>query len=175
MSTTQILNGVTFDVAPISSGLQITTGAGVGKVLVSDSSGNAAWTTFTSASLGGTQTWTGVNSYSNTTNFAVAIFNNTATTSATLSGGSSGTCVFVQPEQGSGYKKVIIYCNNLANATAGTATITYPTVFLHQPVLVTTASVGGVTPGLISSRTTTALVITTSITPITGFIILEGF
>lgn len=96
---------------------------------------------------------------------AGALFNNTAAT--VVSGSVSGNLSWTQSEQGSGYKRVVIYCN----ALLGTATVTYTTAFLHTPVIVTTS---GLSSALITTGPSTTSCIVTGATS-TGFLIIEGF
>lgn len=92
-------------------------------------------------------------------------------TQTVVSGSLSGGASFSQPEQGSSYKKIIIYCSSLS----GTASYTYPTAFLHPPAIVITKDNFPAMAGVTITPTATAVTITSTTTQLTGFIILEGY
>jgi hypothetical protein len=81
----------------------------------------------------------------------------------TVSCSTSGNVVFSQPEQGSSYKKVIIF----ANACLGTASYTYPTAFTNTPQVLSQSLAS------LASVSTTAVTITG--TTSTGFLDLDGY
>jgi hypothetical protein len=92
-----------------------------------------------------------------------AVLNTAAQTTLT---GSAGTALCSQPQQGSSYKKVVIYLNGYTDT--GTQTYTYPTAFTNTPY------VYGLSAGVSGASATTTSV-TFSVTSQTGFVFLEGY
>ena len=81
-----------------------------------------------------------------------------------VAGSVSGTATFSQPDQGSSYKKAIVYCD----ALSGSAAYVFPTVFINPPSV--TYADAGLTATWVSVAGFTANGTVTS-----GYIILEGF
>ena len=94
-----------------------------------------------------------------------ATINNTKTT---VNGSTSGSVIFGQPFNGSGYKKLVMYCN----ALNGTASYTFPQPFLFIPAIVNT---NGLAASVVTSLAANSITITGTGAATTGFIILEGF
>jgi hypothetical protein len=101
---------------------------------------------------------------SGTVNFDFGISSNIAQT--TVSGSTSGNCVFSEPFTGTAKKEVMIYCSSLV----GTASYTYPVAFSHTPVIPTTT---GPAASVATSLSSSAVTITGATT--TGNILLEGY
>jgi hypothetical protein len=90
---------------------------------------------------------------------------NTAAQS-TVSASGSGSVIFSQPEQGSSYKKVVIYLNG----ATGTASYSFPTEFSKMPGIVATSVIAAT---IVTTLSTSAVTVTGAAS--TGFILLEGF
>ena len=95
--------------------------------------------------------------------YATIIKANSATTSVT--GSTSGTAVFTQPNQGTGLKIVMITLTSLL----GTASYTFPTAFINTPVVLSTS---GLATSIVTTNTTTSCTVTG--TTSSGTLILMG-
>jgi hypothetical protein len=97
-------------------------------------------------------------------NITAPTFSSTAT-QTTLTG-SAGTAVCSQPNQGSSYKKVVVYLNGYTDTS--TQTYTYPTAFSQTPYVYGNAA--GV-----AGATATTTTVTFTVTTTTGFVFIEGY
>ena len=89
----------------------------------------------------------------------------------TITGTTAGSAVCSMPEQGSSYKKVIVYLDGYENDSTTAQTYTFPTAFSNTPAVSTnSASV----PGVTVSTTKLSLAPDTT-TAYTGWIIIEGY
>jgi len=84
-----------------------------------------------------------------------------------VAGSTSGQIIVTMPEQGTAYKKVVIYCD----ALDGNASYTFPVAFDYIPDAIISSSL---TLLSISSLTTSAITLDATSSQ-TGFVILEGF
>jgi len=160
--------GVTLNVSSLSSG-QYLYYNGTNWVNVNPITG----TTLTETSgqlalnLGNANTWTAIQT--------IPVVKNTAP-QTTLSGTTAGSAVSSQPEQGSAYKKFIVYFSGYENNTSTSQTITYPTAFTNVPVITTNTASSG-TSELTFTSTTSVLTITApnNTQTFTGWLIIEGY
>ena len=104
-------------------------------------------------------------------NMSVARSLRLATPQTTITGTTAGSAIASMPEQGSSYKKVIVYLDGYENDSTTAQTYTFPTAFANTPVVSTnSASV----PGVTVSTTELSLAPDTT-TAYTGWIIVEGY
>lgn len=90
-------------------------------------------------------------------------------TPTTVSGSTSGSAQFTQPERGTAFQKVIIYLN----ALVGTASYTYANSFAHTPMVIIDSGASPVPAAVVTSLSTSAVTVTGAAQ--TGFITLEGW
>jgi len=90
-------------------------------------------------------------------------------TNTTVSGSVSGNLVWNQCDQGSTYKKVVIYCD----ALNGPASFNFLVSFSYTPAIVVDSNTGGLSASLVTSLSTSAVTITGATS--TGWLFLEGF
>lgn len=101
---------------------------------------------------------------------STGILQNTAT-QTTVSGTTAGSFIASMPEQGSSYKKVLMWLNGYENDTVTAQIYTFPVAFSETPAITTnTASV----PGVTVTSTEVELAPDTT-TAYTGWIIIEGY
>lgn len=101
---------------------------------------------------------------------STGILQNTAAQTTVL-GTTAGSFIASMPEQGSSYKKVLIWLNGYENDTVTAQIYTFPVAFSETPAITTnTANVPGVTV------TTTEVELAPNTTTVyTGWIIIEGY
>ena len=135
-------------------GINNTSGSGTGGLIVYEGGSNYSTAAVT---LGGSGSVTAIGSVTGN------VVKNTAAQS-TVSCSSSGNVVFSQPEQGSSYKKAVVY----ENACVGTASYTFPTAFSHTPQVLS-QSLGA------TATSVSATAVTITGTTSTGFLDLDGY
>lgn len=113
-------------------------------------------------------TWTALQTFSAGIN--ISEVQNTAA-QTTITGTTAGSAIASMPEQGSSYKKAIVYLDSYENDSTTAQTYTFPVAFVNTPVISTnSASV----PGVTVSTTELSLAPDTT-TAYTGWIIIEGY
>jgi hypothetical protein len=145
----------------------VNSGAGVNAVTINNTSGSGTGglVVYAGGASYATAVFTVTGTGNVTTNGSLAtklVFNSASQT--TVSCSTSGSVVFAEPEQGSSYKKVVVY----ENACVGTVSYTFPTVFTHAPQVLSQSLAGTAT-----AVSTTGVTITGSTS--TGFLDLDGF
>ena len=96
--------------------------------------------------------------------FVAGKFVSNGATQTTVSCATSGSVVFSEPEQGTSYKKVVVY----ESACVGTAAYAFPAAFLHVPQVLSQSLAGTAT-----SVSMTGVTITGATS--TGFLDMDGF
>jgi hypothetical protein len=142
-------------------------GAGANAVAINNTSnsGTGGLIVYGGGSANGTAELTVTGSGNVTANgFLAGKVVNNAAAQTTVSCSTSGSVVFSEPEQGSSYKKVVVY----ESACAGTASYTFPVAFVHAPQVLSQSLAGTATTVL-----ATGVTVTGSTT--TGFVDLDGF
>lgn len=148
MANATEVNAKTFAQPPFMGGDNITSGTIA-----------AAAVSGTAALLSTSQTFSGAKTFTLSVIESAAAINNAAKAAVFEVTESA-------PERGSGYKRVVLYCDN----TSGDTIVSFPTAFLHTPVIRTTNSLSaGIVTGLSTSGCTVTGVGNT------GFLIIEGF
>ena len=104
----------------------------------------------------------------NTSTFNTPIKNNSASKSVT--GTTAGSFTWVMPQQGSGYKEVLVYFNGYENDSTTAQTVSYPVAFAETPAIENPASVGG-----LSTDTTHLTINPDSTSKYTGWVKVWGF
>jgi hypothetical protein len=149
MANATVVNACTYTgTAPTFSGANIVSGT---------ISANAV--SGTSALLSATQTFSGAKTFSQSVVVSNPIFNNAFAPNVFEITES-------MPERGSAYKRVVLYCAN----TSGDTLISFPTTFLHTPVVRVT---NGLSTSIVTSLTTSGCTVTGAGN--TGYLIIEGF
>lgn len=87
----------------------------------------------------------------------------------TVNGTTAGTAVWTMPEQGTSYKRFVVYLNGYENTTATAQTITFPTAFTSAAVVTTPA----LSPAPTVSLTTLTLPASMGAT-LSGLVLVEG-
>ena len=118
--------------------------------------------------LGNANTWTALQTFSS--GVSASLVENTAT-QTTITGTTAGSAIASMPEQGSSYKKAIVWLDAYENDSTTAQTYTFPVAFTNTPAITTnSASV----PGVTVSTTALSLAPDTT-TAYTGWIIIEGY
>jgi hypothetical protein len=98
-----------------------------------------------------------------------AVVGGGSTRQTTLAGTTAGTFVWSMPVEGSSYKRFVGHYTGYNNTSATAQTVTYPVPFTQPPKIASNDGPSG-------STSATALTLPASMaTPVTGWIIVEGY
>ena len=129
--------------------------------------------------LANANTWTGAQdfsagatgtTFSASTSITTPISLNSAA-QTTVTGTTAGSLICSQPEQGTSYKKVIVYADGYENDSTTAQTYTFPTAFTAVAVITTNSAAIPVTTTSLTALSTAP----DTTTAYTGLIVIEGY